>query len=332
MSKVRVAVVGLGDFGRLHVDILSRLPGVELVALVSRSEARARELADIYHVKNTFTNQEEMFAKLQIDAVHVVNEDNRHLVPTMTALQNGAHVFVEKPLSHDLNEAVQMIAEAKRLNRKFMVGHVLRFDSRCAAVKDKIQKGELGKVVTVYGRRNMCKDFLDVYRFANRLFTTGVHEIDLILWYFEGRQPVEVYMKTMNVFGKGDDVFWGMITMEDGSLGVIETNWTLPSATPWRGHILLEVNGTKGCALAEVPGNGLSFWTDSQVLIPDTSYWPSVHGAVVGALRDEIAYFINCLLNDRPVEIPKTEDVLIGLRVAHALIQSASGNRPVRLE
>jgi hypothetical protein len=57
-----------------------------------------------------------------------------------------------------------------------------------------------------------------------------------------------------------------------------------------------------------------------------------VNGAVVGALRDEISYFVNCLINDRPVEIPQAEEVITGLRVAHALIQSSHENRPICLK
>lgn len=329
VKTIRVAVIGLGEFGLLHLNILKNLPGVDVVALVSRNEARAKELAERYRVPHVFQDTDEMLRRVELDAAHVVTEDTRHLAPTLSALRAGLDVFVEKPISHDLTEARQMVEEAARLNRKLMVGHILRFDARCAAIKERIQRGGLGRVVTVYGRRNMARPFLDQYRYANRLYTTGVHDIDLILWYFEGRKPVEAYMKTMDVCGKGDDVFWGLITMEDGSLGAVETNWLLPAATPWRGHVLLEVIGTEGTALAEVPGNGLAFWSNQQVEVPDTGYWPSVHGITVGALRDEIAWFIRCLVEDRPIEIPRPAEVLAGLKVADALIRSSKEGHPV---
>jgi len=331
MDNIKVAIIGLGDFGFRHLSVLANLPGVEVVALVSRSEKRAKELASEFHVPHIFAETDELLSKVKLDAVHIVTEDTRHLAPTLAAFQAGVDVFLEKPISHDLNEARLMIDEAARLNRKFMVGHILRFDTKCAAIKERIANGDLGRVATIYGRRNLIRSLIDIYSHSNRLYTTGVHDIDLILWYFEDKKPVEVYMKSMDVMGKGYDVFWAMMTMDDGSLGVIETNWLLPGATPWRGHILLEAIGTKGTAMLEVPGNGLSFWTENQVEIPDTSYWPIMHGATVGALRDEIAYFIRCLMEEKPITMPYPEDAYNTIKITQAMIQSSKEGRSVKL-
>lgn len=331
MATIRTAVIGLGDFGSRHLDVLANMPGVEVAAIVDIREDRARELGGRYRIPQVFSNFQDLLAQVQLDTLHIVTPDTQHFAPTMAALQAGIDVFLEKPLSSDLNEARQMIDEAARLNRKFTIGHILRFDPSCAAIKERIAKGELGKVVTVYGRRNLARFLIPQYRYANRLYTTGVHDIDLILWYFEGRKPVEVYMKTMNVSGQGDDVFWGLITMDDGSIGVVESNWLLPDTTPWRGHVLLEVIGTEGTAMAEVPGNGLKFWTD-KVEIPDISYWPTVHGATVGALRDEIAYFYRCVAENKPLTVLHPEEAYNGLRVADALIRSSQQGKPIRLD
>lgn len=332
MNKVRVGLVGLGDFGARHLSVLSGMTDVEITALVSRSAGRAKELADRYNVPKIYPSTKEMVENSPLDAVFIATEDTRHLEPTLTAFNAGLHVFLEKPISHDLQEARTMIDTAAKLDRKFMVGHVCRFDTRAAAVKERIDNGELGKVVAVYGRRNMSKAFLDQYSFSSRLYTTGVHDIDLILWYYAGLKPVEVYMKTLDVHGKGDDVFWGFITMENGSLGIIETNWSLPLATPWRGQVALEVIGTKGTALSEIPGNGLTLWTDEAVEIPDTSYWPVLHGATVGALRDEIGYFIRCIVEDQPITVPYPEDAYTTMRIAEALVRSSQEGKPIRVD
>lgn len=332
MRAKRFAVIGCGDFGARHLDVLSGLDGAEVLAIVSRTGARARELADRHGVPHVFSDIGEMLAAVELDAVHVVTDDNRHFIPTMAALEAGLDVFVEKPLSHDLDEARQMVTRARQLGRRLMVGHLLRFDTRCAAIKNSIDRGELGQVVSVYGRRNQSVTMRAKFTKSNRLYTTGIHDIDLILWYFGNRKPVEVYMRTRDVGGLGDDLFWGMITMDDGSVGVVETAWLLPDTTPWRGHILGEVIGTEGTAILEVPGNGLGFWLQDRVTTPDTSYWPQIHGATVGALRDEIGYFVRCVTHDLPVEVPTHEEVLASLEVAAALIRSAEEGRPVRLE
>ncbi len=314
------------------MDVLASLSGAELVGIASRSQTRAQELADLHGAAGVFEDATTMIAEANLDAVHIVTEDTRHFEPTMAALNAGIDVFCEKPLSHDLSEARQMVDLAQKLGRRLMVGHILRFDTRCAAVKESIERGDLGEVVSVYGRRNMLASMRPQYNSANRLYTTGIHDIDLILWYFEGRKPVEVYMRTRAVGDFGDDLFWGMITMDDGSVGVVETHWLLPDTTPWRGHILAEVIGTRGASIIEVPGNGLGFWLEDRVMTPDTSYWPRMHGTTVGALRDEIDYFIRCVAEDRPVTVPGHDEVLASLEIAGLLIQSAKEGRPIRLD
>lgn len=331
MRPLRVAIVGLGEFGKLHLDVLRDLRGVEIAALVSRSRSHASELAQRYGVPRVYGSTAELVAAEALDAVHVVTEDSRHLEPVMTALAAGIDVFVEKPLSHDMAEAHAMVAEAERLGRRLMVGHILRFDAGSAAIKARIERGDLGRVVSVFGRRNMCRTFLDQYSHSNRLFTTGVHDIDLILWYMAGRRPVEVFMKSASVMGKGDDLFWGCITFEDGSVGIVESLWLLPDATPWRGHVSMEVIGTLGAAHSEVPGGGLSFWYDDRIEVPDTQYWPAVHGAVQGALRTELGYFLRCVEHGLPIEIPYPHEAIAGLEIAHALIRSAAEGRAVAL-
>jgi len=330
METIKIGVVGLGYFGALELDILANMVGVEVSAIVSRSEERTRELMERYNIANAFQSTDEMLEKVKLNAILIATEDERHYQPTMASLEAGVDVFLEKPISHDLKEARNMIDEADRLNRKFMVGHILRHDVSYAAVKSRIESGEMGRLNVVYGRRNMFKGLIEQY-LPNLFYTTAIHDIDIILWYYEGIKPVEVFMKTVDTFGSGADVFWGMITMEDGSLGIVETNWTLPEATPWRGHIVMEANGSEATAHINMPGNGLQFWTNEEVVVPDTVYWPALHGVTVGALRNELAYFIRCLIEDKPITLPLPEDAYKSLQVAEALIRSAKEGKPIRL-
>ncbi|MCY3836674.1 MAG: Gfo/Idh/MocA family oxidoreductase [Anaerolineaceae bacterium] len=331
MSQIRSALIGVGDFGARHLDVLAHAASVDLVAICDIDEERARNLASHYGVRHVFIDWREMLADVRLDALHIVTPDVHHFEPAMAAIQRGVDIFVEKPLCPDVADARTLIDEAERLGRRLQVGHLLRFDAASADVKARIASGQLGRVFSIYGRRNVVRSQIPIYRFANRLYTTSVHDIDLILWFYEGLRPVEVYLKSLSVSGQGDDVFWGIITMEDGSLGVIESNWNLPDATPWRGHCLLEVVGTEGTALAEVPGNSYQVWSE-RVEVPDTSYWPVVHGTVTGALRDEIMYFVQCVSEGRPLTVLDPEDAYRGLQVARALIRSAEEGRPIRLE
>ena len=330
-DTLRVGVVGLGGHGLLHLDVLTHMPGVTVAAVCSRTPERAAEVADRYSIADTYRDVAAMVEQTALDAVFVCTEDDRHLGPTMTALRAGLDVFVEKPISVDLAEARSMVSEAERRRRRLMVGHVVRFDPRYAIVKERIASGAMGRVATVYGRRNQSRALLDRYRYASRMFTTGIHDVDIILWYLEGRKPVEVYMKTQSVHGKGDDVFWGMVTMDDGSLGIVETSWILPESVPWGKQFLLEVMGSEATAIVETPGAGFSLWSADPHDSANYVYWPVVHGAVSGALRDEDAYFVRCLREGLLVEMPRPEDAIRALELSHAFLRSAEEGRPLRL-
>lgn len=331
-DKVRTAIVGLGEFGELHLRVLSAMRDVEVVALISRSESRSAELARVYNVPHRFLSVREMLEKVKVDTIHVATEENRHLEPTCAALRAGVDVFLEKPISHEMSEVRQITEEAVLLKRKLMVGHILRFDPRYSLIKERIQKGDLGYVTTVYGRRNGFRSMIERYNNCNRLLVTAIHDIDIILWYLEGRRPIEVYMKTMQVCGKTDDVFWGMITFNDGSLGIVESNWLLPPTTRGQGDETLEVIGTKGIVLMSKPGGGPAFWLDSRSETPDTSVYPMMRGEVVGALKNEIDYFVHCILDDRPINMPRLEESILSHEIADALIRSSKVGTPIRLQ
>src|SRR4051812_45789444 len=103
MDKLRTAVVGVGDFGARHLDVLANMQGVEVVALVEVREDRVREMAARYNVPHVFQTVEEMLASVRLDTIHIATPDTRHLAPALEALRVGVEVFLEKPISYDLN-------------------------------------------------------------------------------------------------------------------------------------------------------------------------------------------------------------------------------------
>src|SRR2546428_11204747 len=129
MEKVRVGVVGLGWFGEKHVQVLSQLPNVEVVAVCSRTRARAEEVARRYGVKKSYTDWEKLAKDPLVDAVTVTTHIPDHHRPVMAAAEGGKDVYVEKPIASTLKEADEMISATKRAKVLFMVGHILRFEN-----------------------------------------------------------------------------------------------------------------------------------------------------------------------------------------------------------
>ena len=155
MSKVKYGIIGLGWFGEYHGDSLAGLPNVELYALCTRTESRLAELGEKFGVKHLYTDYKEMLANPELEAVSVTTMWDQHTAPTLAALKAGKHVFLEKPMASTVPDCQAIVEAAKATDKYFMVGHIVRFQPRYAGAKREIEAGKIGKIVSIYARRNI---------------------------------------------------------------------------------------------------------------------------------------------------------------------------------
>lgn len=149
---IRTAVIGAGNIGRTHGRVYKANPLAELVAICDLDRARADAAAADLGVK-AYYDVEELLRSEPLDMVSVatagVENGSHHYRPTMQALQAGKHVLVEKPISNNLGEAKEMLAEARRRGLCLAVDLNHRFTSATAMAKEKITSGALGEVLFV---------------------------------------------------------------------------------------------------------------------------------------------------------------------------------------
>ncbi|MEM4373466.1 MAG: Gfo/Idh/MocA family oxidoreductase, partial [Nitrososphaerota archaeon] len=179
MNSVRFGVVGLGWFGEKHLHVLSQLPNVSVKAVCSRTRQRAEELARAYGVPRVYTDWEKIAADPELDAVSVVTHVTDHHKPVVAAAEHGKHVLVEKPIASTLREADEMISAAKRGGVHFMVGHILRFENRYVLAKMAIKEGRIGRVLSIYARRNIPGVFARPHlRYGTPISLDAIHDTD----------------------------------------------------------------------------------------------------------------------------------------------------------
>ena len=118
----RVMIAGLGNMGLSHALAHHNHPDAEIVALVNRSPVDLPPELQGYPLHRTF--EEGLAAKR--DLVCIATYSDRHADDAVAAMEAGAHVFVEKPLATTVADAERVVAAAKRLNRKLVVGYILR--------------------------------------------------------------------------------------------------------------------------------------------------------------------------------------------------------------
>lgn len=331
MDRLQIGVVGCGAFGTSHLQAFRAIPEAQVTAVYDISRAKAEAAAQQFDVRAVCTSLDELCGIETLDGVDVVASEDNHLEPVLKALRARKPVFVEKPMALDVRHCEQMIEAANATHQILMVGHILRFEAKYALLKQEIDSGRLGKVVSMYARRNYLKSALEHYTRVPPAIEDSIHDIDLMLWYI-GQRVTRVRGYGRNVTGgPHHDVFWGVLEFEGGAIGVVETIWLLPTAAGITLDHALQVFGDRGVGNVNFVPGGLAFWREDGFEIPDISYEPRLRGAARGALRDELAYFCQCVRDRRQPEITTPLEAKNAVRLALALVESANTNRDVEI-
>jgi predicted dehydrogenase len=326
-----MGLVGCGAFGESHLTAFASIPFVEVTAVADLVADRSCKLAERFGISRVVKDFRELCALNDVDAVSVVTTEDQHLEPVLAALENGKHVFVEKPMATRLGDAEKMLAAARKTGLILMVGHILRFETKYAMVKEQLDSGRLGQILSIYTRRNRPKWQATIYKRTPLVLETAVHDIDTMLWY-TGKKVKSVRGYDVSVApGGGADLTWAILRFENGTLGVLETMWLLPDKTPFLDDFL-QVVTTSGVAKIDMLNSGLTICRDDGLEIPDVSYEPRIRGSAYGALREELSYFALCVLEGRKPTVLTAEDGVESLRVGLAIIESARSDREVEVE
>jgi UDP-N-acetylglucosamine 3-dehydrogenase len=329
---LRTAVIGLGVWGEKHIQALKTIPEVELVAICDTSTDRARSISSSYGVPKVYADPHELLSNEEIDAVHVVTPEPAHRGPVVEAASKGIHVMVEKPLATSLVDADAMIEAASRNKTILMVGHVLRWDSRYAMVKESVERGEVGTISTLFARRSVSRTQAPVYLDRSTpVMQLGIHDIDLILWY-TGAKVKQVHSVSSRLLGfRNPDCVTSLIDFEGGGHAVLQNSFALPETLPFFVGARLEIVGSKSFVVVDASEQSLFLCDEKGYRTPDTTLIPMVRNELVGTLRQEIEYFVRCVRSGSDPTVITPGESREALRVALACERSMSEGAPVRL-
>ena len=192
--KKNIAVVGCGHWGKNLVRNFFDL-GV-LSSICDPSDETATRYANQYNVKKcSFT---EIKNDLNIKGVVLAVPAHLHASMAIEAMNSGKHVFVEKPLAMNENEAEQMIATAKEKGVQLMVGHLLQFHPIFKTIRKLVSTGEIGELNYIYSNR------LSLGKVRNEedvIWSFAPHDISMIL-SLANQDPEFVFTKSTFILQK----------------------------------------------------------------------------------------------------------------------------------
>lgn len=215
MSKLKVAVVGVGHLGQHHARIAAASPHAELVAVVDPGEARGREIAAQHGTRWVASLAEILPA---VDAVQIAAPTGLHHALGLEALQAEKHVLMEKPLAASLPEAEALLAallEARRTKPRLVaaVGHLERFNPAVKALRDRKFSPRFLEAVRVspFPMRSLEVDVvMDVM----------IHDLDL-LRALVGRPVTEVEAVGVPVLTPHADLVNARLKFEGGAFATV---------------------------------------------------------------------------------------------------------------
>ncbi|OAG28673.1 Gfo/Idh/MocA family protein [Thermodesulfatator autotrophicus] len=171
MSKLKVAVIGVGHLGRFHAQKLAQLDEVELVGVVDVIPERADEVARECGTR-AFYDFKEILPLVK--AVSIVVPTVHHFEVTRAALEAGCHVFVEKPLASTPHEAEELVKLADKLGLILQVGHIERFNPAIKKLLAEVKEPIFIEAQRVSKFSARCLD-VDV------ILDLMIHDLDLVL-------------------------------------------------------------------------------------------------------------------------------------------------------
>jgi predicted dehydrogenase len=151
MKTIKTAVVGTGFMGRVHLEALRRVEGLECAAVVGRSSDTARKLAAAFSIPKVTTDYREILRDPAIEAVHICTPNAQHYGMAKDAILAGKHVLCEKPLTTTVAEAEELVALAKQHGVRNCVCHNLRYYPMVQQMRRMREAGDLGEILIVQG-------------------------------------------------------------------------------------------------------------------------------------------------------------------------------------
>jgi predicted dehydrogenase len=316
---VKFGVIGYGYWGPNVVRNLDHLEGSQVVAVCDKSPTSRKRIQKAHpHIK-VVTDSTDLLSSTEIDAIAVVTPVWTHYELTKAALEQGKHVFVEKPFTSDSNQAEELINLAAKKNLKIMVDHTFLFTGAVKKIGQLLEEGTLGKVYYYDSTRvNLGLFQHDV----NVIWDLAPHDLSIIDHLIK-ETPEAVSATGQTHLNGHEDVAFITVYFPNKIIAHINVNWLSPvkvRTTLIGGEKKMLVwNDLEADEKIKIYDKGVHITSREGLYNLLVNYrsgdmWaPQVEQ--VEALRQELAYFVDCLSHDQT----PFNDGAAGLRVVKLL-------------
>jgi predicted dehydrogenase len=342
MKPIEVAVIGTGWCGGIRAETLAAHPLVSALHIAEVNKVRLQEIRAKTRARSAVSDYKDLLKQTEIEAVYIsATPETTHYPMARDCLAAGKHVFLEKPIALELDQADELIDLKNRKNLKFTIGYSQRFNPKFAYVRQCIRDGTIGKPVSALVSRHITRSLGAKISGRVKLSPAAMestHDLDFLLWCLEPAKPVRVY--SQQNFGamreaSGNeipDTQWITVTLDSGLSFVVGGGWTLPPGYPNFSTTWIEMVGTEGAVLVDDSHRDVVVNTMKKGMQLPMSTMPGefVEHTYAGAMAPETVHFLEAVAYDRAVMV-KPEQARTVMEVYIAADLSAERNEPVAL-
>jgi len=318
MKKIRIGSIGLGRLGYEHAaNIATRVPGAELAALCDVDQEKLAAVSAELNVQSTYADFAEMCRNPDLDAICIVSPSALHAEHIRIAMENGKHVFCEKPLDTTVERciAAEKIVQAHR-DKIFMLGFMRRYDYSYRKAKEKVDRGEIGRLVLIRAyTQDPLSQIENTLKFAphsgGQFLDMCVHDIDLCNWFTGGQKPKNLWAvggcfayPQYREWNDGDNVSC-LIQYEDETMAFLFAG----RAAAHGCNVETEIVGTEGTLRIGSVG------TDTLLEVLDVNgvcreCYPDFLDRWHGAYIAELEEFVKCIKEDRHPQVTVSDGTI----------------------
>jgi len=345
--RLKWGIIGAGGIAdRRTLPGMMLADNAELIAVMEINMELAEKIRSKYNAKKAYDNVDAILADPEIEAVYIASPVLCHKEQAIKAAKAKKHILIEKPLAFNIEDGEEVLKVCRENNVKIAAGFMMRFHSFHQKMKEIVQSGGIGEVVSCRGQLTCWYPetegaWRQKYALSGggAMMDMGIHCIDLIQ-YITGCKAKKVTGFSGNKTFKYEVEDSASLVMEldNGAYAYVDSNFNIPDAAA---RCRLEIYGTKGSLLAEgtigqVEGGKVeTFFSDDSLGYnaiqnrgnESASELKSDFGNMY---TKEIVSFGKSILNNKPLEVP-ADDAVQAQKIVQALYEASKLGRTITL-
>jgi predicted dehydrogenase len=331
-APVRIALLGAGAIAQVvHLPILARMKGVEVVAVSDRDMATATTIAQRFQVPDVYGSSEEALEDPRVDAVVVCTPSNRHEEQVLAALRAGKYVLCEKPLAISADGVERILAE-DGADSRLMVAMNQRYRADAMALRQFVAGGELGDVYYLrtgwlnrYQPRGRTWRDRKATAGGGSFMDLGVPMLDLAMWMMDYPRPERITAHMYSRPGSEvEDAAMIVVSLEGSRVINLEVTWNLLAQRDRQYLHLLGTSGSGSLSPLSVHKNMPGGLMEVTPQVP-----PGRENLFTAAYRSELQQFVDVARGESEPRSPREHLVL--MRLVEAAYRSAEEGRELTL-